>query len=57
MNQIVTIGCYVIGDIRCEAKYEDHGDYVIVFSTKEGSDLPISESQVKISKDMISFVK
>ena len=52
MQQITTVGKYKIGDVDCEVKVADHGDYVIVYSTEAGHDVPISGSQVKINKDL-----
>lgn len=48
-----TIGTYTVGDIECEVKVEDHGSYVIVYSTVAGSDLPISGSQTNIPKEIV----
>lgn len=44
------VGTYQVGGIDCEVKVDDHGDYVVVYSTAADSETPIPGSQVKIQK-------
>lgn len=48
-----SIGRYSIGDIECEAKVDDHGTYVTVYSTVAGEDIPISGTQINIPKEIV----
>lgn len=51
-----SIGRYVVDGVECEAKMDDHGTYVTVYSTVAGEDLPISGSQVHIPKEIVKKI-
>ena len=52
MGSISIVGTCTIGTIACDIKLADHGDYVIIFLTEKGHDVPISGSQARIQKDI-----
>lgn len=48
-----SIGKYIIDDIECEVKMDDHGTYVTLYSTVVGQDIPIAGTQINIPKEIV----
>lgn len=57
MNTVITIGNFSIEKKEMEIKMTEDEKHVILFVTDKGSDVPMSSSQIKISKEMLSVVK
>ena len=50
------IGTFKINENEMEVKMTEDNLYVILYVTDKGSDVPMSGSQIKISKETLSVV-
>lgn len=57
MDAIITIGDFTIEGKEMEVKMIEDEKHIILFVTDKGRDVPMSGSQIKISKEMLSVVK
>ena len=53
---ITVIGTFKIDEKEMEVKMTEDNGQVILFVTDKGSDVPMSGSQIKISKETLSVV-